>query len=189
MRTSFYKVFWIWQNQKEEAWINEMAEHGFGLISCGRIRFDFEDIEPGKYKYKVMFLQGTAGSEKVRDFLRFMEDMGVVNVGHVNFLGNSVIYLRYENTGEELDVYSDLDSKIEYERIMYNYLILVGILNLFASILNLGVFITSALSGIPIFGNLIIGSLCLGLTIAVAINLIKKHKKIKKYKEERLIRE
>lgn len=189
MRTRFYKLFWIWQNQKKENWINEMASHGYGLISSGIISYDFEDIEPDRYRYKVMFLRGTAGSTRVRDFLRFMEDMGAVNVGHVNFLGNSVVYLRYENTGEELDVYSDLDSKIEYERIMYNYLILVGILNLFASILNLGVFITSALSGIPIFVNLIIGSLCLGLTIAVAINLIKKHKKIKKYKEERLIRE
>ena len=59
MRTTFHKLFWLWQLPKEEAWINEMAEHGYGLVSAGRVTYEFEDIEDGKYRYKVLFLKGS----------------------------------------------------------------------------------------------------------------------------------
>ena len=75
MRTTVHKLFWIWQLPKEEAWINEMAEHGYGLVSAGKITFEYEDIESGQYKYKEMMLKGSFDSKKVRDFLKFMEEM------------------------------------------------------------------------------------------------------------------
>ena len=75
MRTTFHKLFFIWQLPKEEAWINEMAAHGYGLVGVGRFTFEFEDIEPGKYRYKEIFIKGSFGSEKTREFLKFLEEM------------------------------------------------------------------------------------------------------------------
>ena len=188
MRTTFHKIFWIWQLSKEEAWINQMAEHGYGLVSAGKITFEFEDIRPGQYKYKELFLKGSFDSKKIREFLRFMEEMGVDNVGHVSYPGRTVVYLRYDSNLEDFDVYSDLDSKIEYEKTLFTYLIFAGSLNLFAWIYNMAIFIMNCIHGHPTF----ISFLCiinLGLAIAIAIALVRINKKIKKLTQEREIHE
>lgn len=188
MRKTEHKLFWLWELPKEEAWINDMADHGYGLVDIGRVRYEFEDIEPNKYRYKSLFLKGSYTSEKIRGFIKFMEDMGIMNVGHVSYPGRTCIYFRYENTGEELEVFSDLDSKIEYEKTLSSYLVFVGILNLFAWIYNTAVFIMNCIHGHPTF----ISFLCiinLGLAIAIAIALVRINGKIKKLTQEREIHE
>jgi hypothetical protein len=188
MRTTFHKLFWIWQLPKEEAWINEMAEHGYGVVSTGRFTYEFENIENGKYKYKVLFLKGSFGSEKIREFLRFMEEMDVFNVGHVSYPGHTVVYLRYDSSMEDFDVYSDLDSKIEYERALVSYLLIAAIINLIAWILNMTIFITNCLRGYPSFVSL---ACALNLVLAVIVikNIVKRVNRINEYKAEREIHE
>lgn len=188
MRKTEHKLFWLWELPKEEAWINDMADHGYGLVDVGRIRYEFEDIEPGKFRYKSLFLRGSYTSAKIRDFIRFMEDMGIMNVGHVSYPGRTCVYFRYENTGEELEVFSDLDSKIEYEKTLFSYLVVVGILNLFAWIYNTAVFIMNCIHGNPTY----ISFLCiinLGLAIASTIALVRINRKIKELTREREIHE
>ncbi len=188
MRTTFHKLFWLWQLPKEEAWINEMAEHGYGLVSTGRITYEFENIENGKYKYKILFLKGSFGSGKIREFLKFMEEMDVYNTGHVSYPGHTVVYLRYDSNMSDFDVYSDLDSKIEYERTVVGYFTFAAVLNLFAWVLNMTIFIINCLNGYPSFV-----SLACALNLVLAVLLIKyilKHvNKIKSYKAEREIHE
>ena len=161
MRTTFHKFFWLWQLPKEEAWINEMAEHGYGLVSTGRVTYEFEDIENGKYKYKTLFLKGSFGSEKIREFLKFMEEMDVHNAGHVSYPGHTVIYLRYDSSMNDFDVYSDLDSKIEYESALVSYLTFISL----ACALNLV------------------------LAVIIIKNIVKHINRIKSYKTEREIHE
>lgn len=188
MRTRFHKLFWIWQLQKEEAWINEMASHGYGLISVGRITFDFEDIEPDRYGYKAVFRKGTSNSDNVRDFLKFMEELGIDNVGHVTFPNYTVVYLRYEKSEENLELYSDIDSKIEYEKTMCDYLNLVVWLNVFAWVLNMFIFIMGMIHNV---GNFI--SLVSVINLVIAILCFKsihtRKKKIKTLTAEREIHE
>lgn len=188
MRKTVHKLFWIWELPKEEAWINEMAEHGYGLVDVGRFRFEFEDIEPDKYRYKSLFLKGSYTSTKIRDFLKFMEEMGIMNVGHVSYLGRTCVYLRYENTGEELEVFSDLDSKIEYEKTLFTYLIFAGSLNLFAWIYNMAIFIMNCFRGEPTYYSLLC-FLNFGIGIGIVIAIIRINRKIKKLTREREIHE
>ena len=188
MRTRFHKLFWIWQLQKEEAWINEMASHGYGLISVGRITFDFEDIEPGRYGYKALFRKGSQNSEKVRDFLKFMEDLGIDNVGHVAYPNYSVLYLRYEKSEEDLELFSDIDSKIEYEKTVCDYLSIAAWLNLGAWLLNMSIFIMAMLHNagsfisLISFFNFVIAVICFKSTY-------ERKKKIRDLKAEREIHE
>ena len=117
-----------------------------------------------------------------------MEEMGIMNVGHVSYPGRTCVYLRDEHTGEELEVFSDLDSKIEYEKTLFTYLIFAGSLNLFAWIYNMAIFIMNCIHGHPTF----ISFLCiinLGLAIAMAIALVRINRKIKKLTQEREIHE
>ena len=188
MRTTFHKLFFIWQLPKEEAWINEMASHGYGLVGVGRLSFEFEDIEPGRYRYKEIFIKGTFTSEKTREFLRFLEEMGVENVGHVSYPNHTILYLRYEDTGEELELYSDLDSTIDYEKTMVGYLVGISIANALIGIYNITLFIIAASHGYISFVllftiiNLIIAALS-------AIDIVKRKKKIKTLISERVVHE
>ena len=188
MRTTFHKIFWIWQLSKEEAWINQMAEHGYGLVSAGKITFEFEDIRPGQYKYKELFLKGSFDSKKIREFLRFMEEMGVDNVGHVSYPGRTVVYLRYDSNLEDFDVYSDLDSKIEYEKTLVSYLLFATIVNLAAWVMNMAIFIANCANGYPSYISLAC-ALNLVLAVILIINIVKHVNKINGYKAEREIHE
>ena len=188
MRTTVHKLFWIWQLAKEEAWINEMADHGYGLVSAGRITFEFEDIEAGRYRYKELFMKGSFSSDKTRKFLKFMEEMGAANVGHVSYPGHAVIYLRYENTNEGFELYSDLDSRIEYEKTMCGYLVFAAVINILAWIYNMAVFIASCMHSYPTYISLLC-SVNLILAVVIAVELIKRNNKIRSLKAEREIHE
>ena len=188
MRTTFKKWFWIWQLPKEEAWINEMADHGYGLVAAGRITFEFEDIDPGKYRYKELFMKGDFSSEKIRDFLSFMEDMGFQNVAHVSYPDHTVIYLRYENNGEVPEIYSDLDSKIEYEKTLCHFLIPLGIFNVLAWVYNMAVWIDFMIKGYP-RAIQFISFINLAIAIMIFAKVGNKYQTIKELKQERAIHE
>ncbi|MCR4793023.1 MAG: DUF2812 domain-containing protein [Lachnospiraceae bacterium] len=188
MRTTYRKLFWIWELPKEEAWINEMAGHGYGLVAAGKITFEFEDINPGQYKYKELFMKDSFQSAKMRDFLRFMEEMGIENVGHVSYPGHTVIYLRYENNGTEPEIYSDLDSRIEYEKTLVRYIIPLAIINILAWLYNMAVMIICIKNGTPNFIGLI-SLINLGIAVAIFIHTGKKLQKIKALEQERTIHE
>ncbi len=181
MRHRFHKLFYIWQLEKEEAWINEMAQHGYGLVGMGRMTFDFEDIEPGKYTYKNLFLKGTVKSEKNRPFLEFLEEMGIEMVSELRYPGHTCIYVRSEGG---FDVFSDLDSKIEYEKIQVRYIFAVFILNLFAALFNLACAVQ-----LGTFANGICCGISGVLAVFLVVNAVKKANKIKKLKAERSIHE
>jgi len=64
MRRVIHKLFWIWQLDKEEDWINEMARHGYSLEHAGRVSFEFDETEPGLYEYRTLFLKGSYNSKE-----------------------------------------------------------------------------------------------------------------------------
>ena len=71
MRRVVHKLFWIWQLEKEQAWVNEMASHGYALEHAGRLRFEFDETEPDKYIYKEIFLKGWGESAYSLLFFHF----------------------------------------------------------------------------------------------------------------------
>ena len=45
--------FWVWQFEKEEEWLNEMAANGWVLESVGFCRYTFVRCEPGEYTVRT----------------------------------------------------------------------------------------------------------------------------------------
>ena len=43
MRRTIRKWFWVWNFDKEEQWLNEMAAKGLCLVSVGFCKYEFED--------------------------------------------------------------------------------------------------------------------------------------------------
>ena len=140
MRKRFYKLFLVGQMEKEEQWLNEMADHGFLVVNVRKFYFDFDEVDPGKYRIKVMMLKGSKNSPKNQDFYRFLEDMGISYVDGMNFPGVCYVYLKMPKDSDvnQLEMYSDVDSKIRYNRMVMFYMIfatiaitLIGIWNFY----------------------------------------------------------
>ena len=52
-RKTVTKWFWVWQFEKEEEWLNEMAANGWVLESVGFCRYTFVRCEPGTYSVRI----------------------------------------------------------------------------------------------------------------------------------------
>ena len=114
MRRVVHKLFFIWQLEKEQAWVNEMASHGYALEHAGRLRFEFDEPEPGKYIYKEIFLKGWGESAENIKYFRFLEEMGIKVVCYINYPGTCWVYTRAlkKDYPDGIELYSDIDSKI-----------------------------------------------------------------------------
>ena len=46
---TLHRNFWVWEFEKEERWLNEMAQEGWALQNAGFCTYTFEKTEPGQY--------------------------------------------------------------------------------------------------------------------------------------------
>ncbi|MBQ2066167.1 MAG: DUF2812 domain-containing protein [Clostridiales bacterium] len=189
MRRVFHKLFFVWELEKEQAWINEMASHGYSLEHAGRLTFVFDETEAGKYTYKTLILKGHSGSSENIKYFKFLEEMGIKVVCCVNYPGVCWVYTRAltEEYPEGIEVYSDIDSTIDSLKISGGYLIFVVLFTLSAAALNLWVSLGGTGSFSPI--NLVCGVFLLCLCTAATVSAIKTYIKISKLKKERAIHE
>lgn len=59
----------------QEAWLNNMANQGYRLEKCGKLRYEFEKCQPDEYEYAVEFVADRPFSEAM-DYRQFLEGMG-----------------------------------------------------------------------------------------------------------------
>ena len=192
MRRVIHKIFWIWQLEKEQAWINEMASHGYSLEHAGRLTFEFDETEPGKYIYKEIFLKGWGESVENIKYFRFLEEMGIKVVCYINYPGTCWVYTRAlrEDYPDGIELYSDIDSKINYQKVMAGYMIFVTVATLFASALNLSIvlkYLAEYNMLMPL--NLICAVFISVLFVCSVIAVIKAFVNIGKLKKERKLHE
>ena len=192
MRRVIHKIFWIWQLEKEQAWINEMASHGYSLEHAGRLTFEFDETEPGKYIYKEIFLKGWGESVENIKYFRFLEEMGIKVVCYINYPGTCWVYTRAlrEDYPDGIELYSDIDSKINYQKVMAGYMIFVTVATLFASVLNLSIvlkYLAEYNMLMPL--NLICAVFISVLFVCSVIAVIKAFVNIGKLKKERKLHE
>ena len=192
MRRVIHKIFWIWQLEKEQAWINEMASHGYSLEHAGRLTFEFDETEPGKYIYKEIFLKGWGESVENIKYFKFLEEMGIKVVCYINYPGTCWVYTRAlrEDYPDGIELYSDIDSKINYQKVMAGYMIFVTVATLFASALNLSIVINYLVEYnrlMPL--NLICAVFISVLFVCSVIAVIKAFVNIGKLKKERKLHE
>lgn len=125
-RKTIYKLWFVWDFDKEEKWLNEMARQGWVLVSVGFLRFTFERREPEEY---IVRLEMRIADQ---EYISFMEETGAEYIGRCF----QWVYFRRRSELGAFDILSDIDSKISHLSRIYRMLIIVGALNLFLGILN-----------------------------------------------------
>ena len=132
MRRTIRKLFWAWDFDKEQAWLNEMAAKGLAMVSYGFCRYEFEETDPGEYRIALELLPHNPNHPESERYLRFLEETGVEMVGS----WMRWIYVRRKADGGEFELLSDRKSKVEH---LIRIIILVGAvggLNLYAGLYN-----------------------------------------------------
>jgi len=115
-----YKWFWAWQDEREEAWLSDMASQGYHLA---RLPFpgvyDFTQGDQTETVYRLDFPY-VAGQE-YESYLQLFEDAGWEHVGK---MGGWQYFRRSVEPGETAEIFSDLDSKIKKYQRLLTYLVI-----------------------------------------------------------------
>ena len=160
------KVFLVYDFEKEEAWLNEMAENGWVLCRVGFCSYTFEACEPGEYTVRME----QRGHDEA--YQAFLEEIGAEYIGRMA----AWIYFRQKSSLGAFDLFSDIDSRIAHLQRISRVLTAVGALNLIIALI-------SALGSVPSgFLNVLCATLlmyCLG----------RIHGKIEALQKERLLHE
>ena len=173
MRTVIKKVFWIWEFDKEEKWLNEMAAKGLALVSVGFCKYEFEDCVPGEYRICLQLLDKLPNHPESQKYIEFLEETGAEHVGSFT----RWVFFRKKASQGDFNLFSDIDSKVKYMTSMLSFVALIVGLNLYIGLYNLFVvfFLHSAFNyiGLLNFAIALVG-------IPGVIKLWKKRNRMKK---------
>lgn len=110
-----HKLFFIWNWDAEEIWLNRMAGQGWNLIKPGVFRYEFEKGEPGEWQYRLQALKYNVSAAESQEYLAFIESMGIEVVGTFLYW----VYFRQKADQGPFEIFSDTASKIKHmKRIM-----------------------------------------------------------------------
>lgn len=172
MRRVIRKIFFVWDFDKEEKWLNEMAAKGLCLVSCGFCKYEFEDCEPGEYKICLQLLEKKPSHPESQKYIEFIESTGAEHVGSFS----RWVFFRKKAEDGEFELFSDNASRVKYlSRITMSFA-LIALANLMIGIYNifLAICFDSPFNYIGLL-NLAIGILGTFGTI----RLLKKRKRMK----------
>ena len=126
-RTTIRRFFWVWKFEKEEAWLNAMAQSGWALESIGFFTYRFVRCEPGEYSVRLE-MHGPDDA-----YINFMAETGA------EYLGRQMAWMFFRKKAEDgpFDLFSDIDSRIGHLDRIGKMLLAVGVINLAIGTVNL----------------------------------------------------
>lgn len=132
-----YKLFWPWQDGKEEKWLEEMSAEGWHLLQVGiPYTYRFSRGEPQRYTYRLDFMY--LNKEKLADYLQVFQDAGWEYLGEMS---NWRYWRKPIQEGETAEIFSDNESKVKkYHRV----LLFMGFMLLILVMLGINLYTTTA---------------------------------------------
>jgi hypothetical protein len=110
-----HRWFWPWQDEKEEAWLEEMSAQGWHLISVGlpwTYKFSLGAARHYVYRLDYMYMN----KQKQTDYLQIFRDAGWEYLGEMT---NWRYWRKPVEAGGAVEIYTDNASKIKkYQRVL-----------------------------------------------------------------------
>jgi hypothetical protein len=118
-----FKWIWAWDDEKEEAWLREMANQGLHLKSVnGPGIYTFEQGSPRDVAYRLDYPDTNKDYE---NYLQLFRDSGWE---HVSQISGWQYFRKDVVDGEAPEIFSDNESKAKkYQRIMFLLVLLLPI--------------------------------------------------------------
>ena len=121
-----WKIFLVWNYDKEEEWLNEMAMNGWTLTAVGFCNYTFVTTEPGEYNIRMEMRPHDDG------YLEFLRENDVEFVGRIL----QWHYYRKKTSLGPFELYSDIESRIQHMDRIGKMLFAIGMANLLIGIAN-----------------------------------------------------
>lgn len=125
-KKTVHKCCWVWDFEKEERWLNTMAQDGWLLDGVGFCTYHFVGCTPGEYAVRMEMHPHDEA------YTSFMEETGAEYIGRVF----QWVYFRKRVQNGEFDIFSDLDSRIAHLNRIGNTLSVVVGANLLIGLVN-----------------------------------------------------
>lgn len=129
MKTTVKKAFM--DIHKEEEWLNEQGQNSLMLIGYYGGEYEFEDVSPAKYQYKID-LPAYTGAKK-KEYLDFLEQTGITVVAEYG----GRVYLRKNAADGPLDVYTEKAEVAKQMSKRYSHFFAIGIPQLMVGLIML----------------------------------------------------
>lgn len=126
--------FWAWNDEKEEAWLREMAQDGWHFKSVGfPSNYVFESGPPIDMVYRLDYFVERKEKE---NYIQMFQD---ANWEHLGELSGWQYFRQETKDGEVPEIYNDNASKaLKYQRLLMYIVIFLPILLNFNSIADRG---------------------------------------------------
>jgi len=119
----FFRMFWAWDDETEEAWLSQMAQRGWHLVRPALGFYPFVQGDPKNVVYRMDF---KAGDKDMAEYLQLFADAGWQ---HVGALGGWQYFRKEAAEGGTLEIYTDNTSKIQkYQRVITLLIVFLPIL-------------------------------------------------------------
>lgn len=127
-KKSVHRIYWVWQFEEEEKWLNEMAADGWVLEKAHIGWYEFARCEPGEYILRLEILDKWPGSDQSQEYIRFIESTGAEYVGSLK----RWVYFRKKAAEGEFALFSDLGSRVKHiDRVLLMLGMLAFVLGLY----------------------------------------------------------
>jgi len=113
------KWFWGWQDDKEEAWLEDMARLGLHLKNPGFGSYVFTQGEPQEMVYRLDFL---SDRKNRASYLQLFQDAGWE---HVCEMSGWQYWRKARSRTENDEIFTDSESKIQKYRRLSTYLLMI----------------------------------------------------------------
>ena len=138
MRHTVKKWFWVWDFQKEEQWLQQMAAKGLALVSVGFTRYEFEDTQGGEYDVCLQLLEQNIKHPESVKYIEFLESTGAEHVGSYF----RWVYLRKKRAEGGLKLFSDYQSRVKQLSRIIGMIVPVSVANILIGISNISLLFT-----------------------------------------------
>lgn len=174
MRIKKRRLFWIWNFDKEEVWLNRMAAQGWALVAVHAPRYEFEESAPGEYAVRLELLDNWPTTQESARYIGFVEDTGAEYIGSVL----RWVYFRRKVAEGTFDLFSDIDSRIRH---LNRMLLMIGVVDiaLVPSVVNIWRHYFDAPRPINLFASIFCSAAFAFLAFGV-VRLFLKRRKLKK---------
>ena len=180
MRKTIHKLFFLWNFDKEEKWLNEMAAKGLALVGVSLGRYEFEDCAPGEYNIRLEMLKESVNHPESKNYISFLEETGAEHIGTIL----RWVYFRKKADIAPFDLFSDIDSRIRHLNRMLVIPVALGIVNLFNAVNMTRLYIVNDMGY-----ALVAAILAWAVSLLLAYCSFVLHSKKQKLKRERLLYE
>ncbi|MBQ7612979.1 MAG: DUF2812 domain-containing protein [Spirochaetaceae bacterium] len=125
------KLFLAWDFEKEEQWLNEMAQSGWTLCNVHLLKYTFKKSDPSEYTIRLEYHI----AKDVEDYISFVEETGAEYIGNVF----RWLYFRKKlKGGESFKLLTDIDSLIKRLDHICCVMALVTVANLLIVVAQIG---------------------------------------------------